>query len=189
MNLSLGTTISPAGAALVVVDMQEKLLPHMNDAEQIERHVVQAIEIAGHLELPVFVTEQYVKGLGPTVPNVAKALKQIKAYTPIEKVSFSCFGEPTFVSALKAKDIDTLILCGIESHICVLQTALAALDNEFDVFLIAEASGSRNPAHKQETICRLRHEGAVVGSVEMFAFEILGTAKHAAFKQVQKIIL
>ncbi|MBN2341208.1 MAG: isochorismatase family protein [Deltaproteobacteria bacterium] len=185
----LGTTIQSAHSALVVVDVQQKLLPHMHDAEKVERRVIQAVEVAGHLNLPIFVTEQYVKGLGPTVSKVKEALARFDAYTPIEKMSFSCFHEPAFVAALESKEIDTLLLCGIESHICVLQTALSALDNEFDVYLIGEAAGSRSKAHKKEALQRLRQEGAVVGSVEMFAFEILQTATHPAFKAVQKVIL
>ena len=174
---------------LLVVDIQEKLFPFIFDKETILKRSLQMIEIAGHLGLPILVTEQYVKGLGPTVPEIRALLDAFNAYHPIEKRAFSCFGEPAFEKALWAENIRNLALVGIEAHVCVMQTTLDAIDAGLDVFLAAEATGSRNPDHKQEAISRVRDAGAVVGSAEMFAFEMLRTADHLAFKKVQKVIL
>jgi nicotinamidase-related amidase len=179
----------PDTAGLLVVDVQEKLWPFIHNKEAVLKRTLQAIEVAGHLELPILVTEQYVKGLGPTIPEVRAALERFAAYQPIEKTAFSCFGEPAFETAFAESGIETLALVGIEGHVCVMQTALAALDREIDVFYLAEAVGSRDPRHKEEALRRVLHCGAVVGSVEMFAFEAMRTSKHPAFRAVQKVIL
>jgi nicotinamidase-related amidase len=179
----------PDTAGLLVVDIQEKLWPFIHDKEAVLARTLQAIEIAGRLELPILVTEQYVKGLGTTIPEVKAALEKFGAYKPIEKFAFSCFGEPAFEAAFEASGIETLALVGIEGHVCVMQTALEALDRGVDVFYLAEAVGSRSPAHKDEAIARVRDCGAVIGSVEMFAFEAMRSSKHGAFRAVQKVIV
>lgn len=179
----------PDTAGLLVVDVQERLWPFIHDREAVLKRILQAIEVAGRLELPILVTEQYVKGLGPTIPEVRKALEAFDAYRPIEKLAFSCFGEKAFADAFELSGIETLALVGIEGHVCVMQTALEALDREIDVFYVAEAIGSRDPAHKAEAIARVRDAGGVIGSVEMFAFEAMRGSKHPAFRAVQKVIL
>ncbi len=179
----------PDTAGLLVVDIQEKLWPFIHGREAVLARALQAIEVAGHLELPILVTEQYVKGLGPTIPEVKAALERFGAYRPIEKLAFSCFGEPAFEAAFEGSGVETLALVGIEGHVCVMQTALEALDRGVDVFYLAEAVGSRNPSHKEEAIARVRDAGAVVGSVEMFAFEAMRGSKHPAFRAVQKVIV
>jgi nicotinamidase-related amidase len=188
-NLEPSFLFDPDTAGLLVVDIQEKLWPFIHDKENVLKRALQAIEVAGRLELPILVTEQYVKGLGTTIPEVRAALERFDAYKPIEKIAFSCFGEPAFEDAFAESGIETLALVGIEGHVCVMQTALEALDREIDVFYIAEAVGSRDPRHKEEAVRRVLHCGAVVGSVEMFAFEALRGSKHPAFRDVQKTIL
>jgi len=185
----LSFLFDPDAAGLLVVDIQEKLWPFIHDKEAVLARALQAIEVAGLLELPILVTEQYVKGLGTTIPEVRAALEKFGAYKPIEKFAFSCFGEPAFEEAFESSGIDTLGLVGIEGHVCVMQTALEALDRDVDVFYLAEAVGSRNPSHKAEAIERVRSAGAVVGSVEMFAFEALRGFKHPMFRAVQKVIV
>ncbi|MCP4600803.1 MAG: isochorismatase family protein [Proteobacteria bacterium] len=179
----------PRSAGLLVVDVQERLWPFIHDKTKIGRRVIQAIEVAGHLELPILVTEQYVKGLGPTLPEIIEQLSRFNAYRPMEKFAFSCFGDLDFEETFESSGIDTLAIVGIEAHVCVMQTALDALDRGIDVFLIAEAIGSRDSLHKEEAICRVRDAGAIVGSVEMFAFEAMRTSKHPAFRNVQKVIV
>ncbi len=180
---------NPKSTGLLVVDVQEKLWPFIHDKAKIGRRVVQAIEVAGHLGLPILVTEQYVKGLGPTLPNIVEQLEKFEAYKPREKFAFSCFGDLDFEEAFETSGIETLAIIGIEAHVCVMQTALDALDRGIDVFFIAEATGSRDALHKEEAICRVRDAGAIVGSVEMFAFEAMRTSKHPAFRNVQKVIV
>jgi nicotinamidase-related amidase len=179
----------PEKAGLLVVDVQERLWPAIGDKDDLLKRIIQAIEVTGQLGLPILVSEQYVKGLGPTIAPVQEALNKFNAYNPIEKFSFSCFGEPTFEEAFDKSGIETLAIVGIETHVCVMQTALDALDRDAEVFFIAEATGSRNKKHKKEALHRVRDAGALIGSVEMFGFEAMRTAKHPAFKKVQKVIL
>jgi nicotinamidase-related amidase len=185
----LSNLIAPEGIGLLVVDVQEKLWPFIGDKEEVLGRTLQAIRVAGALELPVLVTEQYVRGLGPTIPEVKVALDEVGARTPVEKISFSCFGEPAFVEELEATGVETLAILGIEAHVCVMQTALDALDEGLDVFYLAEACGSRDPRHKEEAVLRVRDAGAIVGSVEMLAFEAMRTSKHPRFKAAQKLIV
>lgn len=185
----LTNLFDPETAGLLVIDIQEKLWPFIHDKKEVLSKTLAAIDVAGHLELPIIVTEQYVKGLGPTIPQVREALDRWDAYHPVEKTAFSCFGEPKFVEKFDQSAIDTLAVIGIEGHVCVMQTALEALDRGIDVFYIAEAVGSRRGRHKKEAVHRVRDAGALVGSVEMFAFEAMRSSTHPAFKQVQKIII
>lgn len=179
----------PEKAGLLVVDVQERLWPAIPDQDDLLKRITQAIAVTGHLGLPILVSEQYVKGLGPTLAPVQEALGPFNAYNPIEKFSFSCFGESAFAEAFEKSGIETLAIVGIEAHVCVMQTALDALDKDVEVFFVAEATGSRNKKHKKDAIHRVRDAGALVGSVEMFGFEAMRTAKHPAFKNVQKAIM
>ncbi len=185
----MASLFDPETTGLLVIDIQEKLWPFIHDKEEVLSKTLAAIDVAGHLELPILVTEQYVKGLGPTIPQVKEALDRWGAYRPMEKTAFSCFGEPTFVEKFEQSAIETLVVLGIEGHVCVMQTALEALDRGIDVFYMAEAIGSRSARHKKEAVKRVRDAGALVGSVEMFAFEAMRSSTHPAFKQVQKIIV
>jgi nicotinamidase-related amidase len=185
----MSSLFDPNSAGLLVVDVQEKLWPFIDQKGEILKKIKQAIEVAGHMGLKILVTEQYVNGLGPTIEPVIKALQEFDAYKPMEKFAFSCFGDPGFEETFEKTGLDSLVVIGIEAHVCVMQTALDALDRNLDVFYMAEATGSRDPAHKQEAIARVRDAGAIVGSVEMFAFEAMRTSKHPAFKKVQKVIV
>jgi len=176
-------------AALVFIDVQTKLWPFMHDREQVGRRTAQLVDIAGILGLPFVVTEQYVKGLGPTIPELKSILEKHGAYRPIEKVSFSCFGEPRFVEALERLKRKTLVVCGIEAHVCVMQTTLDALDRGYDVHLVSEAVSSRFEENRFAGIERMAEAGATVTTVEMAAFEAMATAKHPKFREVQQVIL
>ncbi|MDJ0764093.1 MAG: isochorismatase family protein [Myxococcota bacterium] len=188
-SVDFSNFFDPRTAGLLVIDVQEKLWPFISSREQALKRMVQAIHVAGEMGLPILVTEQYVKGLGATIAPITEALDKYDAYHPIEKFAFSCFGEPNFEEAFDATEIETLAVIGIEAHVCVLQTSLDAIDRGLDVFYIAEATGSRDLDHKAEAVHRVRDTGAIVGSVEMFAFEAMRTAKHPAFRKVQKIIV
>jgi nicotinamidase-related amidase len=177
------------GCALVVVDVQERLLPHIHGHEEVLRRSVQAVQIAAHLGVPVIALEQYRRGLGETVAALRQVFETAGADAPIEKMSFSAFGEPSFVQKLEDLAVETLIVCGIEAHVCVLQTALDAVTRGFQVLLLAEATGSRNPRHATEAWERMRQDGVRLGSVEMFAFEALRSAEHPAFQKIRRVIM
>jgi nicotinamidase-related amidase len=172
-------------AGLVVVDIQERLLPAIFEKERVLQNVLRLIQGAAILKVPVFATEQYRKGLGPTVPEVAAA---IPAFAPLEKVAFSACGAAGFLTALKNRKVSETILCGIEAHVCVSQTCLDLLDDGFRVFVAADAVSSRTPENYRVGLGRMRAAGAVIVSTEMVLFELLEQAGTAEFKQILNLV-
>ncbi|MFW6255677.1 MAG: isochorismatase family protein [Candidatus Sumerlaeota bacterium] len=171
---------------LCVVDIQERLLPHMSESERVVAGTDRLIRAAQMLKVPVAVTEQYPKGLGPTVEAV-KA--HISPDIPVlEKTLFSCYGAPEFEELIEKSGRFTLVLCGIETHVCVLQTALDAAEKGLRVVVVADAVSSRSPENHQQALGRLRQAGVTIATTEMVLMEWVGDAKHPAFKDVQKLI-
>ncbi len=170
----------------IVIDMQEKLLGAMNDADAVLARSVLLVNGLNALGVPLSVTEQYPRGLGATVPELAALLP---AGTPVAaKGAFSCFGEPAFVETLDLERRPTLILAGIESHVCVLQTALEALNRGFQVLLASDAVSSRRAAEVTGALAQLRSAGCGIFSVEALLFMLLGSAGHPAFKTISKLV-
>lgn len=169
---------------LVVIDFQEKLLPRIRFHEQIVNNTLKLIEYAEIAEIPIVVTEQYPKGLGPTSSLIANA---IPGFDPIVKMSFGCFGEERFVSALKELGRRNLIVTGIETHVCVCQTVLCALDN-YSVYVPADAVSSQNKSDWRTALERMRSRGADVVSTEMIIFEMMRMAGTDEFKKVLSLI-
>jgi len=143
------------------------------------------VQGAAILHLPVFATEQYRKGLGPTVPELAAAIPE---FAPLEKVAFSACGAADFIPALKSKQVSQAVLCGIEAHVCVCQTCLDLLDKGFRVFVVADAVSSRTPENYRVGVDRMRAAGAVIVSTEMVLFELLERAGTDEFKQILKLV-
>ena len=169
--------------ALVVVDIQEKLLPPIFNKGQLVRNSQLLIRLANILELPVLVTTQYAKGLGPTVPEIAALIERA---TPYDKLEFSCFGSDQFCGAMKSLpgNRNTVLLCGMEAHICVMQTALGALNRGYLVHVAADAVGSRAESNWKIGLDRMKSAGAVISSTEMMIYELLRASGTAAFKQL-----
>lgn len=174
-----------ARAALAVVDVQERLLPTIFEKERLVQNVVRMIQGAQILGVPVLVTEQYRKGLGATVPEVASA---IAGFSPLEKLAFSACGARGFLPAIKARHIADIVLCGIESHVCVCQTCLDLLDDGFRVFVVADAVSSRTLENSRLGLGRMQHAGAIVASTEMILFELLEKAGTEEFKQILELV-
>ena len=172
-------------AGLIVVDIQERLLPAIHERERVVANAVRLVKGAAIMGLPIFVTEQYRKGIGPTVPEVAAA---VPGFAPMEKLAFSSCGAEGFVAALEAKGVHDVILCGIEAHVCVAQTCLDLLDRGFRVCIAADAISSRTPENHRIAIERMRDAGAVIASTEMVLFELLGRAGTDEFKQVLPLV-
>ena len=172
-------------SGLVVVDIQERLLPAIFKKEQLIQTTVRLIKGAAILGIPIFATEQYRKGLGPTAPEIAAA---ITGFSPLEKVTFSACGAEGFSEALKSREVTNVILCGIEAHVCVLQTCLDLLDHGLGVFVVADAISARNPENSRLALQRMHDAGAVIASTEMLLFELLGRARTEEFKQVQALV-
>ena len=172
-------------AGLLLVDLQERLLPAMAEPARVLQNAVRLAQTAEILGVPTFVTEQYPKGLGPTVPEVAGA---VDGFAPWAKLTFSACGVPGLMAALRAENVQQVMLCGIEAHVCVCQTGLELLERGFGVFAVADAMGSRTAENHRCGVERLRDAGAVVVSTEMGLFELLARAGTAEFKAVQALV-
>ena len=169
--------------ALVVVDIQQKLLPPIFNKEALVKNSQLLIRLAKILDLPVMVTTQYSKGLGGTVPEIASLLADV---TAIDKLEFSCFGSDQFRSHLKALpgNRNTVLLCGMEAHICVMQTALGALNEGYLVHVASDAVGSRAESNWNIGLDRMKSAGAVISSTEMMMYELLRCSGTPAFKEL-----
>ena len=169
--------------ALLVVDIQEKLLPPIFQKEQLVRNSQLLIRLAGILKMPTIVSTQYAKGLGNTVPEIASLLPGTQ---PIDKHMFSCFGSDVFCSTLKRlrDNRNTVLLCGMESHICVTQTALGALREGYLVHVASDAVSSRTEWNWKVGLERMRAAGAVISSTEMMIYELLRSSADPAFKEL-----
>jgi nicotinamidase-related amidase len=176
--------ISRDGSALVVIDVQERLVPAVADPAALVQNILRLVRGAHLLHVPVLATEQYPHGLGPTVPDVSAELRD----PPFEKTAFSACGVESFLPALQAKGVVSAIVCGIEAHVCVLQTSLDLLAAGFQVFVVADAVASRAPANRHIALDRMRAAGAEIVSTEMVLFEWLGRAGTPEFKAVQALV-
>jgi nicotinamidase-related amidase len=172
--------------ALVVIDIQEKLLPPIYEKERMVRNSQLLIRLAKILSLPIMATTQYSKGLGPTVPEIASLLPEV---TPMDKLEFGCFGNSGFCSSIaQLSKRNTLLLCGMETHICVLQTALGALNQGYIVHVAADAVSSRAELNWKLGLQRMRDAGAVISSTEMMIYELLGKSGSLEFKEMLKYL-
>ncbi len=169
--------------ALVVIDIQEKLLPPIFQKEELVRNAQLLIRAAGILKIPALVSTQYAKGLGSTVPEIASLLGGTEA---VDKTPFSCFGSDVFCSVLKRLpgQRNTLLLCGMESHICVMQTALAALREGYLVHVASDAVSSRTKWNWKIGLDRMRAAGAVISSTETMIYELMRASSSVEFREL-----
>ena len=172
-------------AALVVVDVQGKLAELMHEKEILFKNVEILVKAAKILEIPILWCQQVPHALGPTIPQIAELLTDCEA---IDKASFSCCGHESFKARLAALSRRQIILAGIETHVCIYQTAMDMLAEGYGVDIAADAVSSRTLANKQIALQRLTAEGANITSTEMALFELLKTADHPSFKQIAKLI-
>jgi nicotinamidase-related amidase len=172
-------------AALVAIDFQDGLLPSIPVGQTIVPQAVKLIRCCRELGLPVLWTEQYPKGLGRTTKSVANALEGM---TPIEKVAFGCFGCQEFEESAGALGRSQLVVTGIESHVCVMQTVLRALEMGYSCFVAADATGSRAKTDHRAGLARMQAHGAELVTVEMVIFELLGAAGTPEFKRLLPLI-
>ena len=174
-------------AVLVVIDVQEKLCVAMDHKvlHKLTRNIGILLETAAELKLPVLVTEQYVKGLGATLPE----LKEKAATAPcFEKMAFSSCGSPEFVDALKATGRTQVIVTGMETHVCVLQTVIELRDAGFEVHLVKDAVMSRSKQNWQTAIEAMTLTGAVPTCTEAAMFQLLRVAGTEEFRKLSKLV-
>jgi nicotinamidase-related amidase len=172
-------------SCLVIVDVQGKLAQLMHDKQQLFNNIQILIKAAKILDIPIIFCQQYPKGLGQTIPEIANLLTGIK---PVDKLNFSCCGDEKFNSRLKQLARRQILLCGIETHVCVYQTAVDLIAKGCEVELIADAVSSRTLENKQIAIAKMQAEKVKISSVETALFELLKTAEHPQFKEIAKLV-
>jgi len=170
--------------ALVVIDLQEKLLRVMLEREALVEQARKLVQGVLALEVPIVWTEQNPDGLGPTVPELAALLPG----RPFVKRSFSCFGAAGFAEALAGLGRRQVVLAGIESHVCVWQTACHAVESGYEVHVCADAVSSRTASNRDLGLQKARDAGCILTSVETALFELLAEASGPAFKQILQIV-
>ncbi len=171
------------GCALLVIDIQERLLPPIFNKDLLVKNAQLLIRLARILSVPILLSTQYNKGLGVTIPAIASLLEDVR---PVDKLEFSCFGSNLFQSALKSLPgrRNTVLLCGMETHICVMQTAVGALNAGYLVHVASDAVGSRSESNWGVGLNRMRAAGAVISSTEMIIYELLRCSGTEQFKQL-----
>ena len=172
-------------SVLVVVDVQGKLAQLMYDKETLFANCVVLAKTAKILNIPIIWCQQYPKALGETIPELAELLAD---ETPINKMCFSCAAHPDFSKKIKKLKRKEVILCGIETHVCVHQTAMELLLKGYYVNVVSDAVSSRTESNKSIAITRMRDEGVSISSTEMALFEMLQTAEHQNFKEIARLI-
>lgn len=180
---------------LVGIDFQEKLMPAMKNNQELEAAAVKLVKGCRVLGVPAIMTQQYTKGLGPTIPAIAAALAEpigeetgTAEFQPVEKTSFSAMGEPAFVAALEKLGRNTVIIAGIEAHVCVQQTVIDLLEKGYTVFVANDCISSRSNTDKKYSQRRMGDAGAVGTTYESILFELCGGAKEPGFKQISALV-
>ena len=169
----------------LVVDIQEKLFPHMNGKDTLLGKCSILLEGLKVLGVPLMVTEQYPKGLGSTIGPLKDILDQQE---PFEKMAFSCCDEPAFRLALERSGHSQIIICGIEAHVCVLQTTVDLLELGYHPVVVADCIDSRNPGDKAIALERMRREGALITSCESILFELARMAGTDEFRKISSLV-
>lgn len=172
-------------SCLVVIDIQERLLPAMAAPQTILRNAAILARAASRLGVPVLASEQYRRGLGPTVADLAAAIAPDRF---VEKQDFSCLADATFAARFRDLGRGQAIVAGIEAHVCVLQTALQMADAGVQTFIVADATGSRTDASRDAALARARAAGIDVVTTEMVVFEWLQRAGTPEFKELSALI-
>ncbi len=172
----------------LIIDVQQRLHPHMAGKEALENNLRILIEGLKVLDIPLLLTEQYPKGLGKTIPFVGDAFGKT---VPIEKIEFSCYDNFSFREQLSKPDLSgrkTVIISGIEAHVCILQTSIDLMQNGYNTVLIGDCISSRRNSDKETAIRRLQAEGAVLSSYESILFELCRSAGNDVFKSISRLV-
>jgi nicotinamidase-related amidase len=177
-----------ANTVLVVIDVQERLLPVIDDASALLLNLERLIRGCHVLGVPAILTEQYVKGLGPTVEPIRRAFDETSGYRPVEKSCFSAYGCAPFATRLRELGRRQILLAGVETHVCVYQTAEDLLASGLSVSVIADAVSSRTAQNRELALRRLASDGAKLSSTEMALFELTVNAGTDEFRAISKLV-
>jgi nicotinamidase-related amidase len=170
-------------SSLLIVDVQEKLCPVMEDPRSVIHNCGRLMKGAARLGVPVLVSEQYPKGIGPTMVDLRELTDKENF---LEKTTFSCAAAPNIMERLEALGRRKVVVAGIETHVCVCQTTLGLLENGYEVFVVADACSSRSPQDRKTGLERMQASGARIVPTESVLFEWLGDAKHEAFREIMQ---
>jgi len=172
-------------ACLLVVDVQERLAPAMAEPETLVRNAAVLMQAAARLGIPVVVSEQYPQGLGRTVAELRSLAPETAFFS---KIDFSCATDPGLRERIGETDREQIVICGIEAHVCVLQTALGLQRQDYEAFVVADAVSSRAPLSRETALRRLGDNGVELVTTEMVVFEWLGKAGTPEFKELSRLI-
>ncbi len=177
--------ITKEDTVLVAIDFQEKLMPAMSNGEETEERATRLISGMKVFGIPAIVTQQYTRGIGETTARIAEALGD---FEHVEKTSFSAMRTQEFRDRLAATGRKNVVICGVEAHICVLQTALQLIDEGYNVYLVVDCIDSRNENDKMWGISRMGDAGAVITTYESVLYEILQDSRAEGFKAISAIV-
>lgn len=178
--------LRPEQTAFLTIDVQEAFRQSIADFDRIARRISIFVQAAQLLNVPILITEQYPKGLGRTVSEIAEVLSAETEF--IEKTAFSSCGARAFVEKLEKCGAKQIVVAGIEAHVCVNQTVHDLLEQNYQVHLLADCISSRSTENKQIALAKMQQSGAILSSVEMALFELMRDARHEQFKAIQKLI-
>ena len=173
---------------LIVIDVQEKLMPVIDRHKEVARNVDRLVRGCHVLGVPAILTEQYVKGLGATVPAIRTTFEETGGYRPIEKACFSAHGCEAFAAQLAALERRQVLVAGVEAHVCVYQTVLDLVAAGLEVTLVADAVSSRTAENKEIALRRLVSEGVKLSSTEMALFELAAVSGTDEFRAISKLV-
>ena len=183
--MTVPETFKTENTILVLIDYQERLFPAMHDKETLLDNVLKLVKGVNALGVPVLLTEQYPKGLGPTLPQIKELLPEVM---PLEKTCFDSLSEDNFSAALKASARKQVLLAGIEAHICVYQTALSLARSGYQVQVVDDCCSSRSLHNKEIAMFKMGAAGISPTTTEMALFELLKVGRGDVFKQISAII-
>ena len=177
--------LCPDKTAMLLVDVQERLFVHIEASTLVEKHLLTLVQGLQNLEIPIFCNQQYTQGLGETIASLRSLLGEMKVY---EKRTFSCYKNKDVMEALKMLQIKQVIVAGVESHVCVLQSVCDLLDAGFEVMVCTDAIGSRKSRDHEIALSRMQKEGAWLCTTESLLFELLQSANHPQFKTISALV-
>lgn len=177
------THLKPGHCALLVIDIQEKLMPVIYEKEEVIKNAALLMKAANIMNIPIVATTQYAARIGELLPSIKEELGDAK---PLDKLEFDCFANSRFPDRLIeiSSEIDTLLICGVETHICIYQTVVGALRSGYKVWIPADAVSSRQVKNYQTGLARIETIGGIIGNTEMIIYDLLGQAGTPEFKEI-----
>ena len=177
--------IKPENTIAIAVDYQTKLVPAMNNIRELIHNSSILLKGLKALDVPVIITQQYTKGLGETVLDIRSAAGDCPVF---DKITFSCFMDEAIKNAIYSSGRKTVLVCGIEAHVCVLQTVIDLIEEGYQVVLVSDCIDSRKPSDKEAALVRARQEGAIITSYEAILFELTQIAGNEKFKEISRLV-